>query len=125
MKTITRITPVATTEKYFFGSIGCKPIGVVTAITVTSITSKIAPLRSTSETISPRLKPIAVTRQASGVPASRLTMPAEMMVRKASSTDRSRSRTERSGTTVYQPVVGFGAVALWGYDPARGMQRRG
>jgi hypothetical protein len=44
--------------------------------------------------------------------SSGLTMPAEMIVRKASSTLISRSRTDLSGTRVYQPVVGFGAVGM-------------
>jgi hypothetical protein len=39
-------------------------------------------------------------------------MPAEMIVLNASSTLRSMSLTAVSGTTVYQPVVGFGAVGM-------------
>ena len=39
-------------------------------------------------------------------------MPAEMIVRNASSTLMSRSFTEASGTMLYQPVVGFGAVGI-------------
>ena len=44
--------------------------------------------------------------------SSGLTMPAEMIVRKASSTEMLSSLTDRSGTNVYQPVVGFGAVGM-------------
>ena len=39
-------------------------------------------------------------------------MPAEMMVLNASSTEISKSLTDDSGTNVYQPVVGFGAVGI-------------
>ena len=44
--------------------------------------------------------------------SSGLTIPAEIMVLNASSTEISRSLTEDSGTNVYQPVVGFGAVGI-------------
>ena len=44
--------------------------------------------------------------------SSGLTIPAEIIVLKASSTDISKSFTEDSGTNVYQPVVGFGAVGI-------------
>ena len=68
-------SPVRTIEKYFFGSIACRPISVATAMTVASTTSMIAALRSTSETVPPRpMKPVVATRQAFGVPASRLTV---------------------------------------------------
>ena len=39
-------------------------------------------------------------------------MPAEIIVLKASSTEISKSLTEDSGTNVYHPVVGFGAVGI-------------
>ena len=39
--------------------------------------------------------------------SSGLTIPAEIIVLKASSTEISNSLTEDSGTRVYQPVVGF------------------
>ena len=39
-------------------------------------------------------------------------MPAEIIVLKASSTDISRSLTDDSGTNVYHPVVGLGAVGI-------------
>ena len=39
--------------------------------------------------------------------SSGLTIPAEIMVLKASSTEISKSLAEDSGTKVYQPVVGF------------------
>ena len=39
-------------------------------------------------------------------------MPAEIIVLKASSTEISKSLTEDSGTKVYQPVVGLGAVGI-------------
>ena len=42
------------------------------------------------------------------------TIPAEIIVLKASSTEIFKSLTEDSGTKVYQPVVGFGA----GYENA-------
>ena len=44
--------------------------------------------------------------------SSGLTIPAEIIVLKASSTEISKSLTEASGTSVYQPVVGFGAVGI-------------
>ena len=44
--------------------------------------------------------------------SSGLTIPAEIIVLKASSTDISKSLTEDSGTKVYHPVVGFGAVGI-------------
>ena len=44
--------------------------------------------------------------------SSGLTIPAEIIVLKASSTEISKSLTEDSGTSVYQPVVGFGAVGI-------------
>ena len=44
--------------------------------------------------------------------SSGLTIPAEIIVLKASSTEISRSFTEDSGTNVYHPVVGFGAVGI-------------
>ena len=44
--------------------------------------------------------------------SSGLTIPAEIIVLKASSTEISKSLTEDSGTSVYQPVVGFGAVGM-------------
>ena len=44
--------------------------------------------------------------------SSGLTIPAEIIVLKASSTEISKSLTEDSGTNVYQPVVGFGAVGI-------------
>ena len=44
--------------------------------------------------------------------SSGLTIPAEIIVLKASSTEISKSLTEDSGTKVYQPVVGFGAVGM-------------
>ena len=44
--------------------------------------------------------------------ASGLTIPAEIIVLKASSTVISKSLTEASGTKVYHPVVGFGAVGI-------------
>ena len=44
--------------------------------------------------------------------SSGLTIPAEIIVLNASSTVISKSLTEDSGTKVYQPVVGFGAVGI-------------
>ena len=44
--------------------------------------------------------------------SSGLTIPTEIIVLKASSTDISKSFTEDSGTNVYHPVVGFGAVGI-------------
>ena len=44
--------------------------------------------------------------------SSGLTIPAEIIVLKASSTEISKSFTEDSGTSVYQPVVGLGAVGI-------------
>ena len=44
--------------------------------------------------------------------SSGLTIPAEIIVLKASSTEIFKSLTEDSGTKVYQPVVGFGAVGI-------------
>ena len=44
--------------------------------------------------------------------SSGLTIPAEIIVLKASSTEISKSLTEASGTNVYQPVVGLGAVGI-------------
>ncbi len=44
--------------------------------------------------------------------SSGLTIPAEIIVLNASSTEIFKSRTEDSGTRVYQPVVGFGAVGI-------------
>ena len=44
--------------------------------------------------------------------SSGLTIPAEIIVLKASSTEISKSLTEDSGTNVYHPVVGFGAVGI-------------
>ena len=44
--------------------------------------------------------------------SSGFTIPAEIIVLKASSTEISKSLTEDSGTKVYQPVVGFGAVGI-------------
>ena len=44
--------------------------------------------------------------------SSGLTIPAEIIVLKASSTEISKSLTEDSGPSVYQPVVGFGAVGI-------------
>ena len=44
--------------------------------------------------------------------SSGLTIPAEIIVLKASSTEISKSFTEDSGTSVYHPVVGFGAVGI-------------
>ena len=44
--------------------------------------------------------------------SSGFTIPAEIIVLNASSTDISKSLTEPSGTSVYQPVVGFGAVGM-------------
>jgi len=44
--------------------------------------------------------------------SSGLTIPAEIIVLKASSTEISKSFTEDSGTSVYHPVVGFGAVGM-------------
>ena len=41
-----------------------------------------------------------------------LTIRAEIIVLKASSTEMSKSFTEDSGTKVYHPVVGFGAVGI-------------
>ena len=43
---------------------------------------------------------------------SGFTIPAEKIVLKASSTEIFKSLTEDSGTKVYQPVVGFGAVGI-------------
>ena len=43
---------------------------------------------------------------------SGLTIPAEIIVLKASSTEISKSFTEDSGTNVYHPVVGLGAVGI-------------
>ena len=43
---------------------------------------------------------------------SGFTIPAEIIVLNASSTDISKSLTDPSGTRVYQPVVGFGAVGI-------------
>ena len=44
--------------------------------------------------------------------SSGLTIPADIIVLKASSTEIFNSLTEDSGTSVYQPVVGFGAVGI-------------
>ena len=44
--------------------------------------------------------------------SSGFTIPAEIIVLNASSTDISKSLTEPSGTRVYQPVVGLGAVGI-------------
>ena len=44
--------------------------------------------------------------------SSGLTIPAEIIVLKASSPEISKSLTEDSGTKVYHPVVGFGAVGI-------------
>ena len=44
--------------------------------------------------------------------SSGLTIPAEIIVLKASSTEIFKSLTEDSGTKVYHPVVGFGAVGI-------------
>ena len=44
--------------------------------------------------------------------SSGLTIPAEIIVLKASSTEISKSLTVDSGTNVYQPVVGLGAVGI-------------
>ena len=44
--------------------------------------------------------------------SSGLTIPAEIIVLKASSTEISKSLTEDSGTNVYHPVVGLGAVGI-------------
>ena len=44
--------------------------------------------------------------------SSGLTIPTEIIVLKASSTEILRSLTEDSGTNVYQPVVGLGAVGI-------------
>ena len=43
---------------------------------------------------------------------SGFTIPAEIIVLKASSTEIFKSLTEDSGTKVYQPVVGLGAVGI-------------
>jgi len=44
--------------------------------------------------------------------SSGFTIPAEIIVLKASSTEISNYLTEDSGTSVYQPVDGFGAVGI-------------
>ena len=44
--------------------------------------------------------------------SSGLTIPAEIIVLNASSTEIFKSLTDVSGTNVYQPVVGFGAVGI-------------
>jgi hypothetical protein len=44
--------------------------------------------------------------------SSGLTIPAEIIVLKASSTEIFKSLTEDSGTSVYHPVVGVGAVGI-------------
>ena len=44
--------------------------------------------------------------------SSGLTIPAEIIVLKASSTEICKSFTDDSGTKVYHPVVGFGAVGI-------------
>ena len=44
--------------------------------------------------------------------SSGFTIPAEIIVLKASSTEIFKSFTEDSGTKVYHPVVGFGAVGI-------------
>ena len=44
--------------------------------------------------------------------SSGFTIPAEIIVLNASSTEIFKSLTEVSGTSVYQPVVGFGAVGI-------------
>jgi hypothetical protein len=44
--------------------------------------------------------------------SSGLTIPAEIIVLKASSTEIFKSLTEDSGTSVYHPVVGVGAVGM-------------
>ena len=41
-----------------------------------------------------------------------MTIPAEIIVLNASSTEMFKSLTDVSGTNVYQPVVGFGAVGI-------------